>query len=152
MEKNYLLRDFKVSDYKKLKDLWDLTGLGGRHRGDDLRTIELSIGLGGKLIVMEILPSMELIGSSWMTFDGRRLHLHHFGIAPKYQGQKLSVPLLRKSLLYAKNKNIQIKLEVHKENRKAINLYLKNKFEYLGDYMVYIIRDIKGIDEFTEEN
>jgi len=84
----------------------------------------------------------EVIGSSWMTFDGRRIHLHHFGILPSYQGRGLSKPLLERSLDFVKSKGYQVKLEVHKSNKKAIELYKKYGFKYLGDYDVYIIRDL----------
>jgi ribosomal protein S18 acetylase RimI-like enzyme len=38
-----------------------------------------------------------------------------------------------------------VKLEVHSSNIKAINLYKKFGFIPLGDYHVYIIRDITTI-------
>jgi ribosomal protein S18 acetylase RimI-like enzyme len=40
---------------------------------------------------------------------------------------------------------MHIKLEVHKDNVKALGLYKKAGFGYLGDYHVYIIRDISAI-------
>jgi len=43
----------------------------------------------------------------------------------------------------ARNKGLQVKLEVHRTNRKAINLYKSEGFQYLGDFDVYIIRDIR---------
>lgn len=80
-----------------------------------------------------------------MTFDGRRIHLHHFGILPDYQGKGLANLLVESSLKFVKEKGYQVKLEVHESNLKAINLYKKAGFEYLGDYDVYIIRDISKI-------
>jgi len=84
----------------------------------------------------------NIIGSSWLTSDGRRLYLHHFGIIPEYQGRGLSKLLLEESLAFAKEIDQQIKLEVHQNNNIAKNLYTKAGFKYLGDYEVYIIRDI----------
>ncbi|MEN8221882.1 MAG: hypothetical protein ABFR36_01375 [Acidobacteriota bacterium] len=55
-------------------------------RGDNLETIELSLKIGGKFIIMEDALKPGIIGTSWITFDGRRLHLHHFGIDPEYLG------------------------------------------------------------------
>jgi ribosomal protein S18 acetylase RimI-like enzyme len=54
--------------------------------------------------------------------------------------------LLDASLKLAKSFGMQIKLEVHKENSKAIGLYTKAGFTYLGDYDVYIIRNISSIE------
>jgi len=80
-----------------------------------------------------------------MTFDGRRIHLHHFGILPEYQGKGLANILMRASLKFVKSKGYQVKLEVHQSNSKAINLYKNSGFEYLGDYDIYIIRDISKV-------
>lgn len=77
-----------------------------------------------------------------MTFDGRRIHLHHFGILPEFQGNRLSKILIKKSFDFVKKKGYQVKLEVHKTNKRAINLYKKSGFQSLGDYEIYIIRDI----------
>ncbi len=137
---NFLIRDFISDDYDSLMNLWEKTGLGGSKRGDNKEIILDSIKLGGKLLVMIDSENNILIGSSWMTFDGRRFHLHHFGILPEYQGKKLSNKLVEESVLFSKNRGYQIKLEVHKDNAIAINLYKKYGFQYLGDYDVYIIR------------
>lgn len=140
-DKTFIIRGFKSEDYDSVYDLWNRTGLGGVERGDTKTIIELSLELGGKLFVMEDYPDKKIIGTSWMTFDGRRFHLHHFGIDPLYQGKGYSKALLKESLEYAKKKNVQVKLEIHRKNIKAMNLYKKSGFKYLGDYLVFIIRD-----------
>ena len=147
MKNNIVIRNFNKEDIKGVCELWEKTGLGNSLRGDNLDTIELSINIGGKFIVMEDSLHSKIIGTSWITFDGRRLHLHHFGIDPDYQGKKLSKSLLRETLLFAKTRGIQIKLEVHKDNFRAIELYTKNYFKYLGDYRIYIIRDLSILKE-----
>ena len=80
-----------------------------------------------------------------MTTDGRRTLLHHFGILPEFQGQGLSKVLLKESLRFVKSTGNQVKLEVHSTNHKAINLYKKFGFVHLGEYNVFIIRDISKI-------
>ncbi|MFO7573648.1 MAG: GNAT family N-acetyltransferase [Bacteroidales bacterium] len=142
---NFNIRDYRESDYQALCELWLATDVGRPDRGDDNETIMRSVGLGGKMLVMEDEKGL-LIGTSWMTFDGRRIHLHHFAILPSHQGRGLSKPLLRESLRFVKEKGYQVKLEVHQSNLKAINLYKKAGFKYLGDYDVYIIRDVEGME------
>jgi len=39
--------------------------------------------MGGRLHVA-VLSTAKVIGPSWITFDGRRLHLYHFGISPDF--------------------------------------------------------------------
>lgn len=134
-----LIRDYKPSDYPAIEDLWNQTGLGGAQRGDNQQTIELSLKIGGKLLVV-VNKNRVLVATSWMTFDGRRLHLHHFGVLPSFQRQGIGKLLALQSIAFAREKNIQIKLEVHRSNEAAIQLYKSLGFSFLGDYLVYIIR------------
>ncbi len=136
----YYFRDYQKGDFAKVLPLWKETGLGDEKRGDDESVILRTLETNGKFILMIDKVTNELIGTSWITNDQRRLYLHHFGIAKKFQGQKLSHPLLEESLVFAKQTGLQIKLEVHKENIVANELYQKYDFKYLGDYLVYIIR------------
>ena len=98
----YIIRDYTNDDYIELNKLWEETGLGGAQRGDNDKIIEQSIRLGGKLILIENTETKEIIGSSWMTFDGRRLHLHHIGVKPAFQNQGLGKLLTKESLKFAK--------------------------------------------------
>lgn len=140
-KKNFHIRDYKAGDFSQVDSLWKETGLGSIQRADDHRVIENSLIKGGKLFILEDKTTGDIIGTSWITNDGRRLYLHHFGIKLSFQGQGLSKPLLQKSLDYAKSTGLQIKLEVRKTNTQAVKLYKKAGFNYLGDYDVYIIRD-----------
>lgn len=146
MDNLFLIRDYEEGDFQEIDRLWTMTGLGGEQRGDNAETIENSINIGGKFLVLIEKSSGKLIGTSWMTFDGRRIHLHHFAISPSLQGKGLSKLLVKESLLFAKQKGYQIKLEVHQSNTKAINLYKKSGFNFLGDYDVYIIRNLNEIE------
>ena len=139
---DFNIRNYRKGDFKEIMDLWIATDLGRPERGDNEKIIEESIIMGGSLLVMEEKASGKVTGTSWMTFDGRRIHLHHFGILPEYQGIGLSKPLLEESLRFVRKKGYQVKIEVHRKNLKAISLYKKAGFEYLGDYDVYIIRKI----------
>jgi len=138
-------RDFLATDYHDLSEIWRLTDLGNAQRGDNLEIIEQSIRMGGKMLMAENSLG-RVIGTSWMTFDGRRIHLHHFGIHPDYQRKGIGLMLAKESLKFVKQKGYQVKLEVHKNNHAAIELYKKIGFSYLGDYDVYIIRDLTMID------
>jgi ribosomal protein S18 acetylase RimI-like enzyme len=136
---NIVIRDYRAADYPAITDLWLKTGLGGAHRGDNQKIIEKSIKMGGKLLVAES-DDGRILATSWMTFDGRRIHLHHFGVMPSFQKRGIGRKLAIESINFAKKKGFQMKLEVHKTNNEAIQLYSKLGFSYLGDYLVYIIR------------
>lgn len=142
-----ILREYRKGDFRGIMELWTATDMGRPERGDDEATVERSISMGGQLLVMcDEDKNDSIIGTSWLTFDGRRLHLHHFGIAPDYQGRGLAKTMLAEALRYVKNKGYQVKLEVHRSNAAAISLYKKAGFKYLGDYDVYIIRDIQSLE------
>lgn len=139
-EKKIKFRDYKSDDFNHVQDLWELTGVGGKEREDDNEVIMRTIKCGGKLIIME--KNDVIIGTSWLTTDNRRIFLHHFSIHPGFQGQGLSHILMNASMEYIREKGMQVKLEVHKENYKALNLYRKYKFIDFTDYELMIRRDI----------
>jgi [ribosomal protein S18]-alanine N-acetyltransferase len=142
---NFIIREYRTGDFEGISHLWKITNMASQKRGDDEKTIEDTIRLGGSLKILEEKNTGRISGTSWMTFDGRRIHLHHFGILPEFQGHGLSKILIRESLNFVKAKGYQVKLEVHKSNNPAVNLYKKSGFQSLGDYEVYIIRDISKL-------
>jgi len=133
-----LIRDYRIGDFSQLESLWKKTGIYRADRGDSSEIITKCNAMGGKLFLMED-PSNELIiGSSWLSFDGRRLHMHHFAVLPSYQNQGLGRTLAVKSLAYASRKGIPVKIEVHENNPSALHLYERLGFEPLQGYGVYI--------------
>jgi ribosomal protein S18 acetylase RimI-like enzyme len=146
-EEKFLVRDYWAADYPHVADIWERTGMSTPGRGDTAEVIENTLRRKGRLLVLVDKESDTVIGTSWMTNDGRRLYLHHFAVDPGFQGRGLSKKLLRESLKIAKETGLQVKLEVHHHNRRAISLYKNAGFQRLGDYDVYIIRDMGEIKE-----
>jgi [ribosomal protein S18]-alanine N-acetyltransferase len=142
MAGDFLIRDYRDSDFENIQALWLPLGLGSSQRGDTAEVIIRTLSAGGKFLVLEEKSSGKLVGTSWMTVDGRRNYLHHFGIDETYQQCGLGRMLLDASLAIAREMGLQLKIEVHRQNERALNLYTRNGFKYLGDYDVYIIRDI----------
>jgi ribosomal protein S18 acetylase RimI-like enzyme len=138
--KDLFIDDYKEEDFGGLIKLWTDIHLGGAGRGDTPKIIKDTIDNGGRLFVVKDKEG-HIVGSSWLSTDKRRMYLHHFGIAENYRGSGLAQKLLDVSFDHAKSSGLQFKLEVHKENIKAIKLYEKNGFKYLGDYLGYIIRN-----------
>ncbi|MGQ9846623.1 MAG: GNAT family N-acetyltransferase [Bacteroidales bacterium] len=141
----FIIRNFKPEDFSDVLKLWEETGLGGAHRGDTLEIILQTIQHGGTFLILENISNKDIVGTAWITNDYRRLYLHHFGIAPAYQGKGLAHVLANACISFGKKNNLQMKLEVHRENKKARNLYLKHGFRDLGDYEVMIIRKYEEI-------
>ncbi|PIP54619.1 MAG: hypothetical protein COX07_04340 [Bacteroidetes bacterium CG23_combo_of_CG06-09_8_20_14_all_32_9] len=143
--RDFLIRDFQPKDYEQVDLLWKETGLGSSFRGDNLQVILNTISNGGKMLILEEKCSGTIAGTSWLTNDFRRIYLHHFCIKPEFQNKGLSHFLCNKCIKFAKEKKMQIKLEVHKNNIIAESLYKKHGFTYLGDYNLYIIRNYSNI-------
>lgn len=137
-----LIRDYIQQDFNQVMKLWQACDLATPGRGDDHKVIMRTIDAGGRLRIMEN-EERHIIGTSWLSIDGRRTYLHHFGIHPDFQGLGLSKQLLDDSMACAREMGLQIKLEVHRNNSIARHIYVKEGFKYLGDYDVFIIRDIK---------
>ncbi len=147
MELKLNVREYLQEDFNAISQLWKDTDMGGSMRGDNEETIDKTIKAGGKLFVLENTSSHEIIGTSWLSHDQRRIYIHHFGIKPAFQGKGYAHLLMKASMDFAQSTGMQIKLEVHKDNFKAVQLYKKWGFNYLGDYDVYIIRDYKLIQQ-----
>ena len=135
------IRDYRPNDFPQVERLWKETGIYTVERSDTDGIILRCNRNGGKFLVMEDPHSGLLTGTSWMTWDGRRLFLHHFTIAPALQGRGHGRRLALKSLDFAKEKGCPMKLEVHQENRPAVNLYRSLGFEVFEDYDIYMILD-----------
>jgi ribosomal protein S18 acetylase RimI-like enzyme len=135
-----IFRDYHPDDYEQLLQLWDELDMAARERGDTPEVILRTIAMGGKLILMEEPETGIIAGSSWMTCDGRRIFLHHFGIKKTHQRKGWGMKLAVESLKFIKEKGFQVKLEVHKENQEAIRLYEKCGFGSFPDYNLYMIR------------
>ena len=96
-EPGFLVRDYWAADYPHVADIWERTGISTPGRGDTAEVIENTLRRNGRLLVLVDKASDIVIGTSWLTNDGRRLYMHHFAIDPKFQGAGLSKRLLRES-------------------------------------------------------
>ena len=135
------LREYKKSDFEIINELWMEYGLSNQERNDSHEMIQNTINQGGFLLVMEDQETSNIIGCSWVTNDGRRLYLHHFFIKREFRKMGHGKQLLDESLKRAQEMGLQIKLEVHDDNKRVRLLYKNAGFKYLGDFRIYIRRD-----------
>lgn len=146
----FSVRTYRHGDFENINTLWQSINIGGSIRGDNEIVVESTLAAGGELFLLIEDDENKIIGTSWITHDSRRCYLHHFGIHQDYQGRRLSHLLMYSSLLFAKKCGFQLKIEVHKDNEIALNLYKQYGFKYLGDYNVHIIRNISQIEIINE--
>ncbi|MDP8232933.1 MAG: GNAT family N-acetyltransferase [Candidatus Zophobacter franzmannii] len=134
----HISTEFNQDIFKKITDLWVLTGIANPARCDSFEIIANTLKMGGKMITL--MDQDRLVGTVWLTNDGRRMHTHHMTIHPEYQGKGLSKLLLEPALEFARELGLQPKLEVHESNPVARYLYKKYGFDELPDYIVMVKR------------
>ena len=135
------IRDYREEDYPEIEELWKLTGIFTFERGDGASRIESCNRAGGKFLVMQEASHGKIIGTSWLSWDGRRIYLHHFAIHPGYQSRGLGRTLALASIEFARTMDCPVKLEVHRDNIKAVNLYKSLGFESFEGYEVQMLRN-----------
>lgn len=132
------LREFLDSDFPSLAELWSAAGIGNPARGDTLESVRRTLALGGRLFVLT--SGVRIVGSAWISDDGRRLYLHHMAVLPELQGRGLGKRLMDTAVTVARERGMQMKLEVSEMNQGAIALYRKYGFETLEGYRTMIRR------------
>ncbi|HUX40722.1 MAG TPA: GNAT family N-acetyltransferase [Rectinemataceae bacterium] len=142
------IRDFQDADFASLVKLWASSGVASPKRGDSLDSIHATLAARGMILVMDERggagekEDSEIIASVWLTDDGRRLYVHHMAVLPEWQGKGLGKRLMSVSVAIAAERGLQMKLEVARDNERALALYRRFGFEGLGDYEVMIRRRI----------
>ena len=134
-----IIRDYRPGDFPQIEALWKETGVYRSERGDSPEVILQCNSQGGKFLVLEDEINKKIIGTSWLTWDGRRLMMQYFTVLPSQQGLGYGRKLAIESMTYARNKGASIKLEVHHDNIPAIELYRSLGFKILEGYEVYLV-------------
>ncbi|MCD4711217.1 MAG: GNAT family N-acetyltransferase [Bacteroidales bacterium] len=134
-----IIRNYKPGDFPQIDALWRETGIYTVERGDTSEIILRCNTQGGKFLIMENELNSRIVGTSWLTWDGRRVLMHHFAVLTSLQGKGFGRKLAIESLAFAREKESPLKLEVHRDNIPAIQLYKNLGFEVFEDYDVYMI-------------
>ncbi len=133
-----VLRDFAEEDFSSLSELLTVTGIGNPARGDSLESVRRTLVLGGRLLVL--VSGDRVVGSAWISDDGRRLYLHHMAVLPELQGRGLGKRLMEAVVSIARERGMQMKLEVSEANPGAMALYRNYGFQTLEGYRTMIRR------------
>lgn len=134
-----IIREFRQDDFTEVESLWKETGVFRPERSDTAETILRCNRQGGKFLIMEEEFEHRIIGTSWLTWDGRRVHMQYFTVSPSVQGLGYGRKLALDSMSFARTKKAPIKLEVHRDNIPAVRLYRSMGFKILEGYEVYMV-------------
>ena len=133
-----ILREYRPEDFPQVEQLWKETGVFRPERGDGPGTILRCNEQGGRFLILEDESKQRIIGTSWLSWDGRRIHMQYFAVSPSMQGRGYGRQLALASMEFARSKKAPIKLEVHRNNIPAIQLYKSMGFTIIEGYEVYI--------------
>ena len=133
-----ILREYRPEDFPQVEKLWQETGVFRPERRDGPETILRCNEQGGKFLILEEETKQRIMGTSWLSWDGRRIHMQYFAISPSMQHKGYGRQLARASMDFARSKKAPIKLEVHGNNIPAIQLYKSMGFKLIEGYEVYI--------------
>jgi ribosomal protein S18 acetylase RimI-like enzyme len=134
-----IIRDYRPGDFPQIEALWKETGVFRPERADTPEIILRCNSQGGKFLILEDEMNKRIVGTSWLTWDGRRVLMQYFALVPTLQGLGYGWKLAIESMAYARNKGASIKLEVHHDNIPAIELYRSLGFKILEGYEVYLV-------------
>ena len=134
-----IIREYRKGDFPEVESLWKETEVFRPERGDTAETILRCNRQGGKFLILEDDENNRITGTSWLTWDGRRVHMQYFVVHPTLQGQGHGRELALASISFARNKEAPIKLEVHRDNIPAVQLYKSMGFKVLEAYEVYMV-------------
>lgn len=128
---NIDIRQFSSEDYGRAVEIWHQAGLAVRP-GDDkasiIRTLERNPGLS-----LVACAGGEIIGTILGTFDGRRGHVYHLAVLPRYQGQGVGRLLIAEvGERLAALGCPQLNLSVRHDNTVAVKFYEKIGFTATG--------------------
>jgi ribosomal protein S18 acetylase RimI-like enzyme len=130
-----------LATFEQVAHIWSLTGVGNPARGDSFESVQATLSHGGRFLTVRN-EGDAVVGACWITNDGRRLYLHHMAVDAAQQGKGYGKLLMDAAIDFAREKRLQMKLEVHRDNLRARKLYLACGFAPLGDYEVLIRRDL----------
>ncbi len=136
-----IIRDYQSGDFSQIEALWKETDIYTSERGDTAEIIRRCNACGGRFIVMEDISTKQIVATSWLTWDGRRILMHHFAVLPSLQGKGYGRKLAVESLAFASEKGAPLKLEVNRQNLPAVKLYQSLGFDVFEDYDIYMILD-----------
>jgi ribosomal protein S18 acetylase RimI-like enzyme len=134
-----VIRNYQPGDFPQIEALWKKTGIFKLERGDTAEMIEQCNEQGGKFLIMEEKSSKRVVGTSWLTWDGRRVLMHHLAVLPSMQKRGYGRKLAEESLAFSREKKSPLKLEVNRHNLPAVQLYSHLGFKVFENYEVYII-------------
>lgn len=142
---SWRVREYVNQDAESIFILWNHLAMNDEERRDSPEVIRQTLTrCEGKLYLAEEIKTKRIIGTAWITCDGRRMHLHHYGVHADFRNKGIGTQLLNTCVEYSKTSGYQLRLEVHKSNLIAKRIYHKFGFKLYHDYDIFVLRENEG--------
>jgi len=129
------IREFKIDDYPKVRDLWQASGLIFRP-GDELEDVKLKLTRDPDLFLVAE-QNEEIVGSVIGGWDGRRGWIYHLAVEPEHQRKRIGADLVReleKRLIEKGAKKVNA--QVYKWNEQSSNFFKAIGYEAQPDLIM----------------
>jgi len=129
------IREFKIDDYPRVRDLWQAAGLILRP-GDELEDVKLKLQRDPDLFLVAVQDD-RIVGSIMGGWDGRRGWIYHLAVKPDHQRKGIGVGLVREveKRLVAKGAK-KVNAQVYKWNEQSSEFFRAIGFETQPDLIM----------------
>lgn len=130
-----MIREFNLSDYGNVVDLWRSVGIASSV-GDDEAGIEHRLKRDtGLFLVAE--EDGKIIGAVMGTYDGRRGWINHLAVCPQFQNRAIGRALLDALETWLREKGCaKINLLIEMDNQKVQPFY--ERVGYVRDDLIFM--------------
>jgi len=136
------IREFAISEYDSLYNLWTEAGLIIRP-GDDLGGIGLKLKRDSDLFLLAI-DGNELVASVMGGWDGRRGWIYHLAVKPSHRRQGIARILLAElEKRLAKKGAKKINAQIYKSNTNSLRFFDECGYQIHSD-LVMIGKELKN--------
>jgi ribosomal protein S18 acetylase RimI-like enzyme len=129
------IREFRISEYEEVYDLWKQAGLIIRP-GDDLHGVETKLRRDPDLFLVAE-DSGRIVGCVLGAWDGRRGWINHLAVAPSHQRKGVGASLIRElERRLAKKGATKVNAQVYKWNTKSLEFFKVAGYEIHSDLIM----------------
>ena len=126
LNRGFVIREFRITDYDSLIDLWSSAGLPHKPEGRDTRqNISREIGHPNAVFLVAEKEGC-LIGSAFGTHDGRKGWINRVAVLPAKRRKGIAAALVREVEKRLKEKGVCIiACLVEEWNKESLNFFQK---------------------------
>jgi len=129
------IREFRIEDYRIVRDLWQTAGLTLRP-GDELEGVKLKLQRDPDLFLVAQ-QNDEIVGSVIGGWDGRRGWIYHLAVKPQHQRKRIGADLVHEveKRLLAKGAK-KVNAQVYKWNERSSEFFKAIGYETQPDLIM----------------